>query len=75
MTTILLSSACGELPDGFDCKAAAAFYATLQHGMSILARDGADAATLNAVARTGVEALAPMKSQASKIVHGATALI
>jgi len=51
-----------ELPDRFDCNAAAAFFATLQHGMSILARDGADAATLDAVARTGVEALAAMGS-------------
>jgi AcrR family transcriptional regulator len=50
----------GELPNHFDCKAAAAFYATLQQGMSILARDGADAATLEAVARTGAHALASM---------------
>jgi AcrR family transcriptional regulator len=30
----------GELPAGFDCRAVATFYATVQHGMSILARDG-----------------------------------
>lgn len=50
----------GELPEHFDCNAAAAFYATLQHGMSILARDGADGATLEAVARNGVLSLRAM---------------
>ncbi|WP_457310464.1 TetR/AcrR family transcriptional regulator [Sphingomonas sp. UYAg733] len=47
----------GELAAAFDCHAAAAFYATLQHGMSIMARDGADAATLHAVADGGLRAL------------------
>lgn len=46
----------GELPQGFDCDAAAAFYATLQHGMSLMARDGADAATLQAIASGGLRA-------------------
>lgn len=31
----------GELPENFDSAAAAKFYATVQHGMSIQARDGA----------------------------------
>ena len=46
-----------ELSEDFDCAAAAAFYATLQHGMSIMARDGADAATLEAIAAAGVNSL------------------
>lgn len=47
----------GELSPDFDCHAAAAFYATLQHGMSIMARDGADAATMCAIADGGIRAL------------------
>ncbi len=38
----------GELPAGFDCAAAATFFATVQHGMSIQARDGASCAELMA---------------------------
>jgi len=38
----------GELPNGFDCAAAATFFATVQHGMSIQARDGASCAELMA---------------------------
>jgi AcrR family transcriptional regulator len=40
----------GELPAGFDVQRAAAFYLSVQSGMSVLARDGADATTLEAVA-------------------------
>ncbi|MEZ2330608.1 TetR/AcrR family transcriptional regulator [Mesorhizobium sp. RCC_202] len=36
----------GELPAGFDSGTAATFYATVQHGMSIQARDGASRAAL-----------------------------
>jgi AcrR family transcriptional regulator len=36
----------GELPENFDCRTAATFYATVQHGMSIQARDGASRAAL-----------------------------
>jgi AcrR family transcriptional regulator len=36
----------GELPADFNCRAAATFYATVQHGMSIQARDGATRAAL-----------------------------
>ncbi|MER8440920.1 TetR/AcrR family transcriptional regulator [Mesorhizobium sp. M1312] len=36
----------GELPENFDCRTAAIFYATVQHGMSIQARDGASRAAL-----------------------------
>lgn len=39
----------GELPEDLDCNAVAAYYATVQHGLSIQARDGADRATLLAV--------------------------
>ena len=38
----------GELPPGFDSDAAATFYATVQHGMSIQARDGASCDALMA---------------------------
>lgn len=41
----------GELPPDFAVKDAAAFYLTVQTGMSVLARDGADRDTLHAVAR------------------------
>ncbi|TIU48133.1 MAG: TetR/AcrR family transcriptional regulator [Mesorhizobium sp.] len=36
----------GELPADFNCRAAATFFATVQHGMSIQARDGASRAAL-----------------------------
>ena len=36
----------GELPADFDSRTAATFYATVQHGMSIQARDGASRAAL-----------------------------
>ena len=39
-----------ELPADTNCRAIATFYATLQHGMSIQARDGASRKTLLAVA-------------------------
>ena len=38
----------GELPENFDSDAAATFYATVQHGMSIQARDGASCDALMA---------------------------
>ncbi|WBY06558.1 TetR/AcrR family transcriptional regulator [Sphingomonas sp. 7/4-4] len=41
----------GELPPAFPVEDAAAFYLSVQSGMSVLARDGADRATLEAVAR------------------------
>ena len=40
-----------ELSAGFDVRGAAAFYLSVQTGMSVLARDGSDRATLEAVAR------------------------
>jgi AcrR family transcriptional regulator len=46
----------GELPETFDCEAAATFYATVQQGMSIQARDGASRATLLAVAACAMAA-------------------
>ena len=44
----------GELPRGFDVAGAAAFLLSVQTGMSVLARDGADRAELDAAARGGV---------------------
>ena len=40
----------GELPASTNCRAIANYYVTLQHGMSIQARDGASRETLLAVA-------------------------
>jgi AcrR family transcriptional regulator len=40
----------GELPAGLNCHAVASYYTSVQHGMSILARDGAKRKTLMAVA-------------------------
>jgi AcrR family transcriptional regulator len=40
----------GELPTGLNCRAVASYYASVQHGMSILARDGANRKTLMGVA-------------------------
>lgn len=50
--------ASGELPAGCDPPAIAAFYATVQQGMSIRARDGATRAELEAVARGAMAAWA-----------------
>ncbi|MBB3447176.1 TetR/AcrR family transcriptional regulator [Rhizobium sp. BK379] len=50
----------GELNDTFDCEAVAVFFATLQNGMSLLARDGGGEAALMAVARSGNPALEGM---------------
>lgn len=44
----------GELPAGFDVAGAAAFLLSVQTGMSILARDGANRAALDAAARGGM---------------------
>lgn len=41
----------GELPAGTDIRSLARFVQAVQSGMSILARDGADRAELEAVAR------------------------
>lgn len=40
----------GDMPAGVDCAAIAAYVASLQHGMSIQARDGATRETLLAIA-------------------------
>lgn len=48
--------AAGELPPGTDCAALARFYLAVQQGMSSLARDGATATELEAVARRAMEA-------------------
>jgi AcrR family transcriptional regulator len=44
----------GELPSGFDVAGAAAFLLSVQTGMSVLARDGAGRAALEAAARGGL---------------------
>jgi AcrR family transcriptional regulator len=44
----------GALPPAFPVEAAAAYYLSVQNGMSLLARDGADRATLRAVARAAM---------------------
>ncbi|MEI2297905.1 hypothetical protein [Ensifer sp. MJa1] len=44
----------GDLPAGTDCAAVAAYVASLQHGMSIEARDGATRETLLAIAQCAV---------------------
>ncbi len=46
----------GELPSGCDPAAIAAFYCTVQQGMSIRARDGVSRAELEAVARGAMAA-------------------
>ena len=46
----------GELPQSLDCEAVATFYATVQQGMSIQARDGASRATLLSVAACAMAA-------------------
>lgn len=60
----------GDLPAGFDCDAAALFYATTQHGMSIIARDGASREALAAVADGAMAALQPMVDKARTIAPG-----
>lgn len=50
----------GELPASLDPDELGTYYATVQHGMSILARDGADQATLQAVARQATAQLSAM---------------
>ncbi len=51
----------GELPANFDCRTAATFFATVQHGMSIQARDGASCTALMA---TVAGAMAAWKTMA-----------
>lgn len=63
----------GELPPATDLKALAAFYATILHGMSLQARDGANRKTLQAVARQAMSAwtiLAQDLATASTDDHG-----
>ena len=47
----------GELPAARDPQSLGTYFASIQHGMSILARDGADYETLRAVAHLGVQSL------------------
>ncbi|RCS23424.1 TetR/AcrR family transcriptional regulator [Phyllobacterium salinisoli] len=44
----------GELPAGLDCRAVAAFYMTVQQGMSFQARDGASRETLLGIAESAM---------------------
>ncbi|MEO3757165.1 TetR/AcrR family transcriptional regulator [Mycobacterium sp. B14F4] len=44
----------GDVPAGADAAAIAAFYNTVNHGMAIQARDGADRAKLSAIAEAAI---------------------
>jgi hypothetical protein len=46
----------GELPKSVDCEAVATFYITVQHGMSIQARDGVSREALLTVAASAMAA-------------------
>ena len=46
----------GDVPAGADAASIAAFYNTVNHGMAIQARDGADAAKLSAIAEAAIAA-------------------
>lgn len=46
----------GDVPAGADAAAVAAFYNTVNHGMAIQARDGADRAKLSSVAEAAIAA-------------------
>lgn len=52
----------GEIASTADVSAIARFYVTVQQGMSIQARDGADRATLEAIARSALAAWQPLIS-------------
>jgi AcrR family transcriptional regulator len=52
----------GEIPPTADLPAIARFYITVQQGMSIQARDGADRAALETVARAALTAWEPLIS-------------
>jgi AcrR family transcriptional regulator len=54
----------GELAKNFDTAAAAIFYATVQHGMSIQARDGATYEALMDVADGAMAAWQPLMAKA-----------
>ncbi|WP_255372407.1 TetR/AcrR family transcriptional regulator [Duganella sp. CF517] len=47
----------GQLPPTCNPDSLGTYFASVQHGMSILARDGADYETLRTVARLGVQSL------------------
>jgi AcrR family transcriptional regulator len=53
----------GEIPSTADVAAIARFYVTVQQGMSIQARDGADRATLETIARSALAAWRPLVHQ------------
>jgi AcrR family transcriptional regulator len=50
----------GELPARVDCAAVASFYTTVQHGLSIRARDGASRDELLAIAESAMAAWDPL---------------
>lgn len=56
----------GELPETLDIASVANFYATVQHGMSIFARDGASREQLQAVAAGAMTAWEGLTRTASK---------
>lgn len=54
--------ASGELSADVDLKAVASYYVTVQQGMSIQARDGANRKTLQGIARAALTAWGPLTS-------------
>ncbi|MGQ9425114.1 hypothetical protein ACXYTJ_06780 [Gilvimarinus sp. F26214L] len=46
----------GELPSSLDCRALARYFVTVQHGMSIQARDGVSSEELSKVAACAMAA-------------------
>lgn len=61
----------GVLPAGLDPAAIAAFYSTVQQGMSIRARDGASRAELEAVARGAMAAWASLTGAKADVATSA----
>ncbi|WP_395308673.1 TetR/AcrR family transcriptional regulator [Mycobacterium sp. AMU20-3851] len=58
----------GEIPPTADTSAIARFYVTVQQGMSIQARDGADRATLETIARSALAAWQPLVASTREIL-------
>ncbi len=56
----------GELQPGTDVDMLARFYVTVQQGMSIQARDGADRATLEEIARSALAAWRPLTAASDR---------
>jgi hypothetical protein len=55
----------GDVPAGADAAAIAAFYNTVNHGMAIQARDGADEKKLSSIAEGAIAAWDGLVGQAA----------